>query len=294
MNTLNWERLRILKCALEAGSISAAAKILGTSQPTVSRQLSALESDLGAKVFQTVPEGIIATEIGKQFLPLLSDMERAASKLPDLYSPNAQSNTVRITCGSWMGAYLSKNIGLVSRDQQNLTIEILSTKTFLDIPRREADISICNKRPTTGRLKSKRIGRISYAVYCTPALAKRTQRTAKQLRLGEFDWATLTPEFDNFSSSKWITKTIKKPPLLRCSSILNLLDAVNSGSVVALIPVLSVEPKSKLIKLCEPLQFDDDYGWLVFSEDARKQPLTNLVIENLLDLFNRDKKLIAG
>ena len=294
MNSLNWDRLKILKYALEAGSISAAARALNVSQPTVSRQLRALETELGVSLFDTAPEGIFATDDGERLLPLLREMEQTATKLQQTVGSTSQPNIVRITCGSWMGSYLSKNIEFVLGSNQNLTVEILSTKSFLDIQRREADISICNTRPSRGSLKFKRIGRIAYAVYCSVEFAKRSGLTKNEVNLNDLNWATLTPEFDSFSSSKWVANTINRPPLVRCSSVLNLLDAVESNKVIALLPLFAAGNSRKYFQLCDPIQFDDDYGWITFAEDARKKPMTNMVIENLLQLFSRDRNLLGG
>ena len=81
MNRSNWERLRILHAVLEAGSFSRAARKLGSSQPTVSRQIKALEQELGATLVVSSIDGITPTEAALALLPELDAMARTAQRI---------------------------------------------------------------------------------------------------------------------------------------------------------------------------------------------------------------------
>ena len=78
---LNWDDLRIFLSVARAGSLSAAARSLKVSQPTVGRRLKALEEVVGARLFDRLPEGFAPTAAGAELLPMAEEMERAAEAL---------------------------------------------------------------------------------------------------------------------------------------------------------------------------------------------------------------------
>ena len=62
---LDWDKLRIFHAAAEAGSFTHAAEKLHLSQSAISRQVSALEMDIGAKLFHRHARGLILSEQGE-------------------------------------------------------------------------------------------------------------------------------------------------------------------------------------------------------------------------------------
>ncbi|MHA1190111.1 MAG: LysR family transcriptional regulator, partial [Alphaproteobacteria bacterium] len=62
---MDWDKLRIFHAAAEAGSFTHAGDTLSMSQSAVSRQVSALEADLGAQLFHRHARGLILTEQGE-------------------------------------------------------------------------------------------------------------------------------------------------------------------------------------------------------------------------------------
>ena len=60
----DWNQLRALLATVEAGSLSAAAKRLNLTQPTLGRQVAALEEQLGIAVFERVGRRLVLTEAG--------------------------------------------------------------------------------------------------------------------------------------------------------------------------------------------------------------------------------------
>ena len=82
-------RLEVLECfavVAELGSISAAARKVGASQPTISRRISALEQSLGSKLLIRTTDGVVLTDIGKHFLAQLSPALARVSALIDKMS----------------------------------------------------------------------------------------------------------------------------------------------------------------------------------------------------------------
>ena len=62
---MDWDKLKTFHAAAEAGSLTGAAELLNLSQSAVSRQISALEGELSAKLFHRHTRGLLLTEPGR-------------------------------------------------------------------------------------------------------------------------------------------------------------------------------------------------------------------------------------
>ena len=71
---MDWDKLRIFQAAADAGSFTRAGETLGLSQSAISRQVGALESDLGAPLFHRHARGLILTEQGEMLLGAVRDV----------------------------------------------------------------------------------------------------------------------------------------------------------------------------------------------------------------------------
>ena len=91
MNLIDWNQLRAFLAAAEAGSLSAAARQLGLSQPTLSRQVAAIESRLGVTLFERVGKTMQLTVAGLDLLEHARAMGAAADALSLAASGQAQA-----------------------------------------------------------------------------------------------------------------------------------------------------------------------------------------------------------
>ncbi len=159
----------------EEGSLSAAARSLGMTQPTVGRQVSALEKELGVALFERVGLGLILTPSGLDLLEHVRAMGDAASRFSLTASGQSQSieGNVCITCSEFYAVYILPPIIKKLRQlEPKITLEIIATNTTSDLRRREADIAIRNFRPTQVELIAKKIKDVSARLYATPQYLK--------------------------------------------------------------------------------------------------------------------------
>lgn len=97
MNNLNWNGFRIFLAVAESGSLTAAAKILGSNQPTVGRQIDALEGELETKLFQRSVKGLALTDEGHELLQHCREIESLVIKIKrSVEGEEAIRGTVRI------------------------------------------------------------------------------------------------------------------------------------------------------------------------------------------------------
>ena len=156
----DWNRARAFLVTAEEGSLSAAARSLGMAQPTLGRQVSALEEELGVVLFERLGKGLTLTPSGLELVEHVRAMGAAATRVSLTASGQAQSveGTVRITASEVTSAYmLPPIIARMREDMPGITIEIVSSNALSDLRRREADIAIRSGRPTDKDLMARKI-----------------------------------------------------------------------------------------------------------------------------------------
>lgn len=146
----DWAKIRAFLATSEAGSLSGAARVLGTTQPTVGRQIAALERELGVLLFQRLGKSLHLTQPGAELLEHAKAMGEAAARISLLASGLSQSieGKVRITASDIMSTYsLTPLLRQLREQAPKLEIEVIASNDVQDILRREADIAIRHVRP---------------------------------------------------------------------------------------------------------------------------------------------------
>ena len=152
---MNWSHIRAFEKIAENGTLTAAAKALGLSQPTLSRQLRALEADLGIALFETTGTGLMMTDAAKDLLVHARAMADSANKFA-LIATGRNANlegTVSLTATEQVAVrYVPQIIEQLDHVAPKISIQILVSDEVQDLQRREADIAIRHVRPEQGDL----------------------------------------------------------------------------------------------------------------------------------------------
>ena len=96
MDGLDWNLARAFCATAEAGSLSAAARRIGLTQPTLSRQVAALEAALRVTLFERVGKSLVLTEAGLGLLAHAQAMAAAADALALAAAGTAQDVAGRV------------------------------------------------------------------------------------------------------------------------------------------------------------------------------------------------------
>lgn len=168
MNTFDWTLIRSFLAALDQGSLLAASRVLHTSQPTVGRHISELESQLGVTLFERTGRGLLPTAMALQLAASARAMEAGANQLTrTLTGSQSQSGgTVRITASVPVAVTLMPP--LLARMRQSLPdiqVELVSSNQVSDLLRREADIAVRMVQPRQSSLVARKIGNVGLGVY---------------------------------------------------------------------------------------------------------------------------------
>lgn len=164
----DWNRARAFLVTAEEGSLSAAARALGMAQPTLGRQVEALQEELGVVLFERTGRGLELTPSGLELLEHVRTMGEAAGRLSLGASGRAQAleGTIAITASEIDAAYLLPPIiAKLRRDAPGLTVDVIAKNSAADLRRREADIAIRNFRPDQPELIARKIKDMTARLY---------------------------------------------------------------------------------------------------------------------------------
>lgn len=187
----DWNRARAFLVSAEEGSFSAAARALGMSQPTIGRQVSALEDELGVALFERIGSALELTAAGVDLIEHVRAMSDAATRLSLVATGQslALEGSVCITASELIAAYLLPPILARLRLQHpGIEIEIVASNAVRDLRRREADIAIRNFKPTQPDLVARKIGDRVARPYATPAYLARIGNPTRISDLGRAEF----------------------------------------------------------------------------------------------------------
>lgn len=178
MSGTDWNLARAFCATVEAGSLSAAARKLGLTQPTLSRQVAALEADLGVALFERIGKKLVLTATGRNLLEHVRAMAAAADAMVLSAAGQTQAVTGRVCISATeaVSAYILPDIvERVRREAPQITLSVTATDSLSDLRRREADIAIRHVRPTEPELIARLIGDMHADFYASSAWVARHQ-----------------------------------------------------------------------------------------------------------------------
>lgn len=150
MDRLDWNQLKAFLETAETGSLSAAARKLGLSQPTLSRQVAAIEQRMGVTLFERVGKAMAMTPTGLDLLEHARAMGAAADALSLAATGRSQAagGVVSVSATDAVAAYVVPPLVRQLREREpGIAIEVISSNALSDLQRREADIAIRHVKP---------------------------------------------------------------------------------------------------------------------------------------------------
>jgi DNA-binding transcriptional LysR family regulator len=276
---MDWDKLRIFQAAAEAGSFTHAGETLGLSQSAVSRQVSALEGDLGAPLFHRHARGLILTEQGETLLKAVHDvslkLDAVRSRLID--SRDRPSGDLRVTTTLTLGAnWLAPRLGEFADLFPEVKLHLLLSDDDLDIGMREADVALRLREPLQPDLIRRRLFTVHFHAYASAEYLKkagqpRTIEDLDQHRLVAFGAATATHFLYDLNSLLTIGRDVKNPrsPHLSINNLAAIIRAVEHGVGIAVLPDYCVAPNSGLVRLLPQADMPSMDCFLVYAEEMK-------------------------
>jgi DNA-binding transcriptional LysR family regulator len=208
---MDWDDVRVFLAVAREGSMRAAGRALGLSQPTIARRLAAFEATFGGpSLFDRLPEGLRLSAAGEQLIPAAESIEDAVLTLERRRAAASPvlSGTVRVSTGECAGGFLARCLSepTMTALSSGITLELVDElRQTANLVRRQADMALRHEPPEGGDFYISKAGTFACAVY------RRRGADAGA-------WVTYTEEQAHYAPARWVERQVeetRKPVALR-------------------------------------------------------------------------------
>ncbi|MDV7141665.1 LysR family transcriptional regulator [Tropicimonas sp. TH_r6] len=286
----DWNRARAFLVTAEEGSLSAAARALEMSQPTLGRQVTALEEELGLALFERSGRGLALTPAGLELLAHVRAMGEAASRVSIAATGQSQriEGDICITASDIYAAYLLPPIiARVRREHPGIRIEIRASNDIADLRRREADIAIRNTRPEDPALIARKIRDDTARLYATSDYIATLPQpiTQESLRVAQFVGFDHGPTYRDQLRAFGIALEAENFPLITADHVVQW-QLVKQGLAIGVVPTSlgDTDPVvRRVLPELAPITFPI---WLVAHRDLATARRIRAVFDILVDALS--------
>ena len=296
--TPNWDDLRIFLALAREGTLTTAARTLGVSHPTVSRRVAVLERQIGARLFERLPDRFVPTSAGEELLADTKAMEKAAHSIHRRSAglSDTVSGTVRLSAGEAMAAFIARHLAELREKLEQIEFEVAASHTLANLSRREADLLIREQVPEVGDIVARKLGRVAYAIYAARDFpVGRPARVDPVAALVDHPWLGFDDDHGYMPGQQWLLERLAGRRLaVRGNNWLVLHEATRAGAGLAVLPCFLGEPDPALKRVGDIIADVFADQWLLVHRDLRALPRVRAVMDAVIDLFHRERPLLEG
>lgn len=312
----DWDDLRVFLTLAREGSLTAAAKKLDVSHPTIARRVKSLEEAIGARLFDRLPDRFVITAAGEELLADAQAMERAAESIHRRSANlgDTAHGVVRISAGEAMTGYLSGNLPRLRDNLNCIEFELIASHQLANLSRREADLMVREAVPDLASIVTRKLGTAAYAIYGRAGAVPEKMSAA---RLREMTWIGFDDDHAYMPGQAWIRDLLagggtadgngngsgngngRRRPMIRMNNWLVVQQALRAGAGVSLLPCYLGDADRELARIgferknaLPPEVSAEQY--LLVHNDLRNLPRVRAVMDAIIRLFQQDKALLAG
>lgn len=294
---MDWDQLRVFLAVARAGQFLAAARRLGVDQATVTRRIRALETALGARLFDRQTTGSPLTDAGQR---LVEHAERIESEVGLLRSASAGSGSaiegvVRVGAPDGFGTLFlaSRMVPLVSAHER-LRVQLVPLPRSFSLARREVDIAVTVGRPTEGRLSVRKLTDYTLSLYASRDYLDASPPLRSSKDLAAHRHVT------------YVTDLVYAPGLdfraelglgevreFQCASVLGQMEAVRSGMGIGLLHDYAVRGDDRLQRVLPRIRLTRAY-WLVAHAEIAPTAPVRAVSDFISSITLADRRRFLG
>ncbi len=283
----DWNQARAFLVTAEEGSLSAAARALGLTQPTLSRQVAGIEEALGVTLFERTSRALLLTQAGTELLEHFRSMGNAANSISIAATGQSQNITGNVVIAStdlMATHYLPSILKKLRTKAPELQVEIITSNHLSDLRRREADIAIRHARPQDENLFAKRMRDTTAHLYASASYVKEAGRPSQASEFSTMQFVGVeNPEgMLGLLASRGLNLTTANFNFSTASGPL-LLELIRNGLGVGFLPIEIAKKYPELENIWpefEPIQIET---WLVAHRELRTSPRIRLIFDLLSD-----------
>ncbi|MFC4170521.1 LysR family transcriptional regulator [Microvirga sp. GCM10011540] len=280
---MDWDDLKIVLAIARHGSITAAAKALGTTQPTVSRRLDAFEKRLKVKLFERNSVGLALTNLGSALLDDLSRMEENALAIERRVASHDASleGAIVITSLDWLGDYLISPVAAQFAVRHPLVdVELLNDTRPYSLSRREADIAFRFGSFEQENLILRKVAEATYGLYASQAYIAQFGLPGFEFGCKGHTVASLYNHASHVSYTSWLKRLAPNARVaLRSNGLSSHLSIAENGIAMVVLPRFIGDQRRTLQHIAVPLPEPQQAIYLGVHPDMRDAPRIRAFID---------------
>ena len=205
---MHWDNLRHFLAVARSGSLSGAGRCLRVNPATVSRHIEQLEQELETRLFLREPSGYVRTSAGERLMARAEALEQEIFACQaTVAGETAVAGRVVVTATEALANdFVLRHLPALRAAYPALRVELRRTERTLNLSLREADIALRLARPYQLDLRSRRIARLDFGLYASPAWIEQfgSPRESGDLKNCDvIDWADERPDYP---AIRWFTR----------------------------------------------------------------------------------------
>jgi len=284
---VNWDDLRFFLALSREGSVSGAGRVLSVKHTTVARRISALEAQMGSRLFDRLPSGYVMTQVAENLFPHALAMEELAQAADrEVFGMDTQlSGSLRLAASyDVLTRLITPRLHQFTEQYPGIEIELLSSTSLVDLASRQADIALRLSPRPPEYLIGREVVPLQYGVYAS-ARYLRKRRSGEKLILWEHDRDTPEWVSAHFPSGRVVA---------RVSEIMTMMDAVKNHLGLARMPCYVADAEPSLRRIDVPLNASKWGVWVLSHVDLRSTARVRVCREFLIDVIEQQRGLIEG
>jgi len=275
---MDWDKLRIFHAVSEAGSFTHAANTLNLSQSAISRQISALEHELGVPLFHRHARGLVMTEQGETLYraahEVLLKLDSVKAQLTD--STERPEGRLRVTTTVGFGTgWLTARVPEFLELYPSVQLELVLDNEELDLATRQADCAIRLRQPQQAEIIQRKLFTVHFHVYASPSYLKRhgqPQSLADLDRHRIISFGENAPAY--LADVNWLERAGKpagqtRTAVASINNILALRRIAEAGVGIAVLPDYTVEERHTLVRIMQDVEVPSFDTYFCYPEAMR-------------------------
>ncbi|WP_144109824.1 LysR family transcriptional regulator [Paraburkholderia sp. BCC1886] len=296
---LDWSDVKIFLAIVRGGTLGAAARLTGQTQPTMGRRLRALEAAVGHTLFQRTREGFLLTDEGQAVLLFAERMQEEAHGFSRALDGRAQELTgmLRVSSSDWFGVHLLTPVfsRFLERHPQ-VSIELVTDSRRYNLARREADLVFRITPFEEADVIQRQLMHMDYALYGRADLAAAFTLRGANEKSGDQERAhtgaglsliSMNSAFGTLPDVAWIRRMLPQARLAFGSNNRDAqaqMCARGAGLAVLPCPLGDATPGLVRIDLGEPPPGRD--VWFGYHRDLRRVARLRALLDMTIDAFD--------
>ena len=284
---MNWDDLRFFLALSREGSVSGAGKALGVNHTTVARRISALENQIGTRLFDRTADGYEMTQAAENMYAHALRIEETTQAIDrDVFGQDAElKGRLTLTIAHDIAnRLLIPKIAKFRSAYPCIDLDILTTAGLVDLAAREADIAVRLTAKPPDYLVGREVLPLRHGVYGAPQYLESLDGPADVILFR-----------GNTGMPPWVSENYPDARVvLQIDDVSTIATAVHNGLGIARMPCLIGDSDTDLRRIDLPLTPSDWGIWVLSHVDLRSTARVRVCREFLFDIIQQQRALVLG